>query len=133
MVSSQPEQPMGTAKSDRALAPTYRLDRVLAERQATLEQERLRLLDQVLRWLSEQGSQYGIDRAYLFGSVTRPGQFTATSDVDMAVEGLEPERFFAALGALVTALECEVDLVELSKCPFADRIRQTGVLWTRTN
>lgn len=130
---SQPNQLTGTAKSDRPLSKTYLLDRVLAERRETLEQERSRVLAQVLRWLSEQGSQYGIDRAYVFGSVSRPGLFTATSDVDIAVEGMEPEHFFAALGALVTELGREVDLVVLNKCPFADRIRQEGVLWTRTN
>ena len=32
-----------------------------------------------------------IRAAYLFGSILRPGTFHLTSDIDIAVEGLEPE------------------------------------------
>jgi predicted nucleotidyltransferase len=75
--------------------------------------------------------QYGINRAYLFGSLTRPYRFTERSDVDVAVESIDSESFFQAMARLSEQVEREVDLVELSKCPFADRIRQQGIVWSQ--
>lgn len=106
------------------------LDRALADRRQQNEQQRLAICDRVLAWLDEVGQQYGIDRAYLFGSLTRPYRFTARSDVDLAVEAIDPERFFQAIAELSEQVEREVDLVELSKCLFADRIRQQGIVWS---
>jgi len=37
--------------------------------------------------------------------------------------------FFPAMAALSEAVGRDVDLVEVCKCPFAERIRQTGQLW----
>ncbi|NJL49876.1 MAG: hypothetical protein HC929_23835 [Leptolyngbyaceae cyanobacterium SM2_5_2] len=58
--------------------------------------------------------------------------FDNRSDVDVALESLAPEHFFRAMGALSETVGRDVDLVELHKCPFAARIRQGGLLWTRT-
>ncbi|HEY71679.1 MAG TPA: nucleotidyltransferase domain-containing protein [Thermoflexia bacterium] len=33
-------------------------------------------------------------RVYLFGSVIRPGAFLPSSDIDVAVEGLDAEAYF---------------------------------------
>lgn len=45
-----------------------------------------------------------VRRAYLFGSVTDPGQMGPASDVDVAVEGtLSPEDYFALWRALEEA------------------------------
>jgi uncharacterized protein len=62
--------------------------------------------------------------------VTRPYQFTRNSDVDVAVEQFNPEVFFA-MAALSETLERDVGLVDLSKCHFAHRIRQQGMVWRR--
>ena len=109
--------------------PTPILDRALADRRQHHEQQRLATCDRVLAWLDTVGQKYGIDRAYLFGSLTRPYHFTKRSDVDVAVETINPESFFQAMAELSEEVEREVDLVELSKCPFADRIRQQGIVW----
>ncbi len=45
-----------------------------------------------------------VHRAYLFGSVTRPGAFHKGSDVDIAVEGVTAEEYLAVWRALERAL-----------------------------
>ncbi len=107
------------------------LDAALARRRQDDEKQRLIILERTTQWLDTNGGQYGIEQAYLFGSVIRPDRFTAQSDVDVAVEQMQPDLFFAALSALSEALGRDVDLVELSKCHFAHRIRQQGTLWRR--
>jgi predicted nucleotidyltransferase len=67
----------------------------------------------------------------LFGSLTCPYHFTERSDIDVAVEKLAPDAFFQVMATLSEALERDVDLIELSKCHFAPRIREQGLLWTR--
>jgi predicted nucleotidyltransferase len=109
--------------------PTPILDRALATRRQQNEQQRLATCDRVIAWLDGAGQRYGITRAYLFGSLTKPYRFTARSDVDVAVEAIDSESFFQAMSELSEQVGREVDLVELSKCPFADRIRQQGIVW----
>jgi uncharacterized protein len=109
--------------------PTPLLDQALAQRQQLYEQQRQVTLSRVQRWLAEVGSDYGIETAYLFGSLICPYRFTPHSDVDVAVEAIHADAFFRALSALSEAVERPVDLVELGKCPFAERIRQQGLLW----
>ena len=67
------------------------LARPLVTRVVTLESASLLLID----LLTEEGIT---GRAYLFGSLLRPGRFHAASDVDVAVEcdDLEAETPFAA-------------------------------------
>lgn len=111
---------------------TYLLDQALARSRAVREEERQATLASVLRLLGELGPQYNIRRAYVFGSVCRPGCFTPDSDVDIAIEPLDPESFFAAMSAFALALGREVDLVELDQCHFAHRVREEGIEWTET-
>ncbi len=112
---------------------TYLLDEAIIRRQKALEKERQLTLKQVKQWLEANGKRYGIKQAYIFGSLICPNRFTKTSDVDLAVESIEPEHMFMTMTALAEALEREVDLIELFKCPFAHRIRQEGILWTKTH
>lgn len=75
-------------------------------------------------------------RAYLFGSVTRPGDMGRRSDVDVAVEGkLSAEDYFALWRALEEASGEPIDLVELTDdLPFASRVRESGeVIYERRN
>jgi predicted nucleotidyltransferase len=57
---------------------------------------------------------FGATRVVLFGSATNPGQFSKWSDIDLAAWGIAPERFYAAVGALMRlSQEFEIDLVDL--------------------
>ena len=71
-----------------------------------------------------------VRRAYLFGSVTRPGAFRPTSDIDIALEGTTAAEYFAVWRDLERALPgWMVDAREItSSSPFADLIRKTGML-----
>ncbi|MEW5957102.1 MAG: nucleotidyltransferase domain-containing protein [Chloroflexota bacterium] len=73
------------------------LDAALAQRRAENEQERQAMLARVLRLLDELGPDYGIRRAYVFGSLARPGRFGPHSDIDIAVEQIDPGQFFEAM------------------------------------
>ena len=108
------------------------LDRTLTYRQEKREQERQKILAQVVHCLDTIGPQYDIQQAYLFGSLTRPGDFRETSDVDLAIVGNLPEDVFALISMLAAELGREVDLIALEKCHFAHRIRERGILWTKT-
>lgn len=109
------------------------LDRALAEQRQQNEAERQALLRQTLAVLDALGPQFGIERAYIFGSLLQPGHFHKESDVDIAVETIDPEQHFTAISQLMTALGREVDLIRLDNCHFAPRIREQGLLWTPTN
>jgi predicted nucleotidyltransferase len=110
---------------------TRLLDEALLEQQQNREQERQQVLQQVLAWLEQSGRQYGIDSAYLFGSVLRPGRFHDGSDVDLGVEAMDSVTQIEAIAALSMVLLRDVDVVDLRHCHFAPRIREIGLLWTR--
>ena len=66
--------------------------------------------------------EFGASRVRLFGSATRRPWFTPWSDVDLAVWGLAPERFFAAVAAVTKiSAEIAVDLVDAEQCSQAVR------------
>jgi predicted nucleotidyltransferase len=108
------------------------LDRALADQQQQNETERRSLLRQTLATLDALGPQFGIERAYIFGSLLQPGRFHADSDVDIAVETIDPDQHFTAISQLMSALGRDVDLIRLDSCHFAPRIRERGLLWTQT-
>jgi len=72
-----------------------------------------------------------VRRAYLFGSVVRPGAMRATSDVDIALDAaLDAETYFAVWRALERAAgPWELDVIELGpELHFAARVRAEGEL-----
>jgi predicted nucleotidyltransferase len=70
----------------------------------------------------------GCTEIYLFGSVAT-GETHARSDIDLAVRGCPPSRFFHTLGRLMRELEHSVDLVDLDSVdPFALFLEQKGRL-----
>lgn len=80
--------------------PTPELDKILKERDIQRERERQTLLTKTQQLLDENAVEYGINRAYIFGSVTRPYRFHLGSDVDIAVENINPELHFDAISIL---------------------------------
>lgn len=49
---------------------TSKLDQILVDRSLQNEKERQALLQRILEWLDKHGLQYGIQIAYIFGSLT---------------------------------------------------------------
>lgn len=109
---------------------TSLLDQALVQRRADYERERQEMLARVQSLLDRLGPRYGIRRAFMLGSLIVPGRFNEHSDVDIAVEQINPAQFFDAIGEFSAALGRDVDLIELDRCPFAHRIRENGTLWT---
>jgi predicted nucleotidyltransferase len=77
-------------------------------------------IDRAVRILKEEGCT----EIYLFGSVAT-GETHAESDIDLAVRGCPPGRFFQTLGRLLMELDRSVDLVDLDSAdPFAEFLQQ---------
>jgi predicted nucleotidyltransferase len=112
--SPQPFDLSGWRRRDEARAHAVRalLDRVAAARG---DLERL-LLDEA------------VTEAWLFGSIAR-GMPRPESDVDIAVAGCRPERFYALAAALERVLALPLDLIDLDRAPadVAAAVRTGGL------
>lgn len=70
----------------------------------------------------------GAREVYLFGSAAA-GRLSDNSDIDMAVSGLPPARFFQAMGEAADLLDVPLDLVDLDEDnPFTECLREHGGL-----
>lgn len=65
-------------------------------------------------------SEFDASEVILFGSLARRGSFSLYSDIDLAVRGIAPEKFFAASAAIERVdVNFQIDLVDLETCPAA--------------
>ncbi|MBL7075167.1 nucleotidyltransferase domain-containing protein [candidate division KSB1 bacterium] len=73
--------------------------------------------------------EYGVKRVFLFGSLVA-GRHHRLSDIDLACEGISPDRFFKVLGRLLSTMGKRVDLVDLKevKKTLRKRIVKEGML-----
>lgn len=75
---------------------------------------------------------YGVRRVWLFGSLLSPESARVDADIDLAVEGLAPARYFAALASLYRHLPpgMELDLVamETAQPALRQHILEKGLL-----
>ncbi|MDZ7364092.1 MAG: nucleotidyltransferase domain-containing protein [candidate division KSB1 bacterium] len=93
------------------------LKRREAERKASLEKRRQKALVVAQQIAEMLRRDFDAKEIYLFGSALRPGEFHAHSDIDLAAEGIAPERYFSAVGrALMMSDEFSVDLLDFSEC-----------------
>jgi predicted nucleotidyltransferase len=101
--------------------------RRLEQERAARGRQRLAAIERLLPVAAGILRERGAARVYAFGSVAS-GLTGPTSDLDLAVEGLPAERYFDALGALMRALPCDVDLVRLEEAPesLGERILAEG-------
>lgn len=66
--------------------------------------------------------RHGATQVWLFGSLAREGRFRPGSDIDLAVEGIPPNRLDRALGDLMVALDFPIDLKPMERVD--DHFRQ---------
>jgi predicted nucleotidyltransferase len=85
-------------------------------------QRRAQALREAERAAQLLAERYGVEKVALFGSLAW-GRFRTTSDIDLAAEGLAPERFIRAAAELDREISVPVDLKLLSDCPPALRRR----------
>jgi predicted nucleotidyltransferase len=70
----------------------------------------------------------GATEVYLFGSAAH-GPFRENSDLDFAVAGLPPEKFFSAMGKAGDILQRPFDLVDLDENnPFTRYLKEENEL-----
>ena len=70
----------------------------------------------------------GASEVYLFGSAAK-GMLRENSDLDLAVSGLPPERFFRALARAANLLRRPVDLIDLDEdSAFTRYLKDEGEL-----
>lgn len=98
---------------DEAAARWRRLEAERKQRANARAQHMRGLLPRAKQLLT---TTYGARRVVLFGSLAR-GDTTERSDVDLAVEGLDPARYFTALADLTGLLDSPVDLIEIERAP----------------
>lgn len=126
-----------TAASTSATVPmhieTYR--RTFRQRMQRDREEREEQRRQALRVAWERAPAIlaaypSVRRAYLFGSVTRPGAFHSASDIDIALEGTTAAEYWAVWRDLERSLpDWTVDVREITaSSPFANLIHETGIL-----
>lgn len=88
--------------------------------------------DQIKKILFPVFQEYKVRKAFLFGSYVK-GKAKAESDVDIVVDsGLRGLSFYGLLEDVVTSLDKEVDLLDVSQIkPESEidrEIKETGVL-----
>jgi predicted nucleotidyltransferase len=75
--------------------------------------------------------QFGATRVVLFGSLATKEHFTHWSDIDLAIWGVAPERFWEAIATLNDlSPNIRVDLVDAERCGAATLrkvIEQEGI------
>lgn len=77
-------------------------------------------------------TRYGANRVVVFGSLARQIPFTPWSDIDMAVWGIAPEKYFSAAGAAMDiGLDSgiKVDIIDPENCSkkFLADIKLNGI------
>lgn len=107
------------AKTVRQLAPqdlqrfdpTRNLTKILDSARWEAAWEKLPDLLTVLR------EEYGAERIVVFGSLATKENFTRWSDIDLAVWGIDPDRFYQAVATLnELSPDIKVDLVDPERC-----------------
>ena len=82
-----------------------------------LEKRRVKALEMAQKATFLLRQRYGAKRVVVFGSLARAKSFSVWSDIDLAVWGIAPNKFFSAVAA-VTGLspDFKIDLVEPDTC-----------------
>lgn len=74
---------------------------------------------------------YGVSRVVLFGSLARPAPFSAHSDIDLAVWGLDERAYYQVVSRLLDlnpTISIDLLRVETLRDDFVAAIEATGIL-----
>lgn len=82
------------------------------------------IVEQAAAALKEAGAR----EVYIFGSAAT-GPLREGSDIDLAIEGLPPERFWDAMSRAADVLRRPLDLIDLDEdTPFTRYLKEAGEL-----
>ena len=90
-------------------------------------------LDRVEAALEQLEKLYHWDDIYIFGSITDKAAFRPSSDVDIALAGLNKLDLYAFVGDISMLMNKPVDVIRLEECRFAKSIVKRGVRWMKKN
>ena len=89
-----------------------------------MEDELMVLIQKAAKLLKSMGAT----DVFLFGSAAK-GEYRKGSDIDLAVSGLPPEKYYYAVGEMMTVLRHPVDLIDLDvKNEFTEYLSTHGEL-----
>lgn len=81
-------------------------------------------MKELIQRAAEALKKAGAVEVYLFGSAAKGG-LREDSDIDFAVSGLPPEKYFRAVGQASDILQRPIDLVDLDEDnPFTAYLRE---------
>lgn len=106
------------------------LDDAVRRRRRLGEESRRAYLKKVFSALDELSRDIPFDKAYVFGSLMKPGKFGGESDIDIGFLGLKDEDCIGAMARLSRALGHEVDVVQMEGHRFEAAIKG-GIEWKR--
>lgn len=93
-----------------------------AETRVEVAKRRRRAYAAALKAAKLLKTKFGAQEVILFGSLARRGSFTLYSDIDLAVRGVPSDRFYEAVGLIITFdMEFDIDLIEFETCPASLR------------
>ena len=81
-----------------------------------------------IKKIVEISKEYGAEKIILFGSCLK--DIKAANDIDIAVAGVKPERFFEMYGKILSEIFTDMDLIplEYTREHFSKRIFEQGKL-----
>ncbi len=119
-----------TAEEWRAYQPLARNLQHHREEEAALRHRREEAWDVARAAAAALRERFGATRVVVFGSLTRPAQFTRWSDIDLAAWGIPADRSYQAVAAVASlSPHFKIDLIDIETCRPALRqvIEQEGV------
>ncbi len=86
------------------------------------------LFESELNKIISLSKEYGAQKVLLFGSCLEDVE--SAQDIDIAVSGVRPERFFELYGKILGEIDTEIDLIPLEQVRerFSKSILETGKL-----
>jgi len=113
--------------------PYKLIDEIAKEKEKNREKERKLILSSLKELLPELAGKYDFSKAYIFGSLVKPGKFQNRSDIDIAIFNLKDEFFFSLMAEISRHLFRDIDLYQIENLDeyLRKRIEKEGELWTK--
>ena len=113
--------------SIRMAFSTSLLYEIQKSRKEELEKKRRQILEQTIIEIRRVFNNSNVQEVYITGSIIIPYKFTSHSDIDIAVRGLSAVDYFPVLSRLEECLLRTIEIIELEKCRFSDKIISIGL------
>lgn len=102
----------------------------LAREERARQERRAQAWRVARRAAAQLRDEFGARRVILFGSAVTGARFGETSDIDLAVEGIAPERFWrawAALDYIESPFEIDLIAIEFAPAAWVAAIQREGI------